>query len=72
MMIDLPIFYVFKFDDGYYTFHVLMNIWFYFVDVLIFFYCIMHFLVLDSYGFVLVISIEKLLGDLSFLTIKIL
>ena len=64
--------YVFKFGDGYYSFHVLMNIWFYFVDVLIFFYCIMHFLVLDNYGFVLVIWIEKLLGDLSFLTIKIL
>ena len=29
--------YVFKFGEGYYSFHELMNIWFYFVDVLIFF-----------------------------------
>ena len=29
--------YVFKFGEGYYSFHVLMNIWFYFVEVLIFF-----------------------------------
>ena len=32
----------------------------------------MHFLDLDNYGFVLVIWIEKLLGDLCFLAIKIL
>ena len=32
--------YVFKFGEGYYSFHELMNIWFYFVDVLIFFFCI--------------------------------
>ena len=64
---------VFKFSEGYYSFLVLMNIWLYFVDVLIFFfYCIKHFLVLDNYGFVLVIWIEKLLRDLCFLAIKIL
>ena len=61
--------YVFKFGEGYYSFHVLMNIWFYFIDL---FNCTMHFLVLDNYGFVLVIWIEKLLGDLCFLAIKIL
>ena len=35
--------YVFKFGDGYYSFHVLMNIWFYFVDILIFFIALCTF-----------------------------
>ena len=38
----------------------------------IFVYWIMHLLVSDNYGFVLVIWMEKLLGDLRFLAIKIL
>ena len=66
--------YVFKFGEGYYSFlvDVLIFLIIFCRQFNIFFYCIVHFLDLDNYGFMLVIWIDKILGDLCFLAIKIL